>query len=126
MIPGKLNRRRLLGPVALAFAALVAVQGCKLVGYSVRLTALSLTPGTASIAATTTQQFTVNATYNDESTRDVTAEATWSSSDPAVATVNGAGVATPLHAGTTTVSATLGDQSVSATLTVTRRDPRRV
>jgi hypothetical protein len=114
-----LDNRRLLAPVTLLFALLVAAQACKLTTYSVRLTALSMTPATASIAATTTQQFTVTGTYSDVSTRDVTEEATWSSSDPTVATVSSAGIATPLHSGTTTITATVGDHSATSTLTVT-------
>jgi Big-like domain-containing protein len=119
MIARTLKSGRLLGPVALSFALLVAFQGCRLVSYSLRVTSLSMTPGSVSIAATTTQRFTVSATYNDESARDVTGEAAWTSSDPAVATVDGSGVATPLHAGTTTITATMEGHSASSTLTVT-------
>jgi hypothetical protein len=118
MISRRLDRWT-LGTAALSFALLATVQGCRIVTYSVRLTALAMTPGTASIAATTTQQFTLNGTYNDESAREVTAEAAWSSSDPTVATVSGAGIATPLRAGTTTITASLEGHSASSTLTVT-------
>ncbi len=119
MIASSLKRRGLLGLVALSFALLVAVHGCRIGSYSIKLTGLSMTPATPSIAATTTQQFTATGTYNDLSSRDVTAEATWSSSDPNVATVSSAGIATPAHAGTTTITATVGDHSASSTLTVT-------
>lgn len=119
MIARTLQGGRLLGPAALSLALLFAFQGCRLVTYSLRVTGLSMTPGSVSIAATTTQRFTVSATYNDESARDVTAEATWASSDPAVAIVDGSGVATPLHAGTTTITATMEGHSASSTLTVT-------
>jgi uncharacterized protein YjdB len=105
--------------VALSLALLVGVHGCRIASYAIRLTGLTMTPPTASIAVTTTQQFALSARYNDESTREVTAEATWSSSDPAVATVSAAGVATPLRAGTTIITATLGDHSASSALTVT-------
>ncbi len=114
-----LDRWKLLGPVALGIALLAAGDGCKLATYAVRLTGVSMSPGTVTIAPTTTQQFTLTGSYNDESSRDVTVEATWSSSDPAVATVSAAGIATPVHAGTTTITATLEGHSASSTLTVT-------
>src|SRR5262245_50990996 len=44
--------------------------------------------------------------------------ATWSSSNPGVATITGAGVATGVSAGTTTITATSGGNSWSTTLTV--------
>ncbi|HEX9050374.1 MAG TPA: Ig-like domain-containing protein [Anaeromyxobacter sp.] len=117
MISRTLNRWT-LGTAALSLALLATVQGCRVVTYSVRLTGLAMTPGTASIAATTTQQFTLSGTYSDLSARDVTADAAWSSSDPAVATVSG-GIATPLRAGTTTITAALEGHSASSALTVT-------
>ncbi len=114
-----LDRWKLLGPVALGIALLAAGDGCKLATYSVRLTGVSMSPGTVSIAPTTTQQFTLTGSYNDDSSREVTVEATWSSSDPGVATVSAAGIAAPVHAGTTTITATLEGHSASSTLTVT-------
>jgi hypothetical protein len=51
---------RLPAAVALSLALLVAMQGCRIVSYSIRLTGLSMTPATVSIAATTTQQFTLS------------------------------------------------------------------
>ncbi len=113
------KRWRLHVAVAVASALLAAGQGCRIVTYAIELTGVAITPATASIAVPTTQQFTVNGTYNDLSTGDVTQDATWSSSDPGVATVSSAGIATPVHAGTTTITATVGGHSASATVTVT-------
>ncbi len=119
MIARKLKSWRFLGPVALSVALLVAFDGCRMVTYGIRLTTLSIAPANPSVAATTTLQFTANGTYNDNSARDVTAEAAWSSSDPTVATVNGSGVVTPARSGTTVITATLADHSASSTLVVT-------
>jgi uncharacterized protein YjdB len=119
MRAGSLKSWRLLGPVAVSLALLVHGQGCRIASYSVRLTGLSMTPASSSVAAGTGLQFTVIGAYNDETTRDVTTEATWSSSDPGVATVNGRGIATPVRPGTATITATVGDHSASSTLTVT-------
>lgn len=118
MIARTLDNRSLLRSLVLLAAVLAAVIGCRIVTYGIELTGLSVSPGTASLAVGTNQQFSATGTYNDESSKDVTAEAAWSSSDPTVATVS-AGVATPLKAGTITVTATLGEKSASSTLTVT-------
>ena len=80
---------RLLRPLALPAVLLVAYLGC-VTTYSVKLTGLSVDPPSPSIAATTTQQFTATGTFSDESSREVTAEVSWSSSDPTVATVDAA------------------------------------
>jgi hypothetical protein len=59
---------------------------------------------------------------SDNTTQTVTAAATWTSSDTSVATVSNAGglrgTATPVKAGTTTVTATYQGKSGSTTLTV--------
>lgn len=72
--------------------------------------------------STDRQQFTATGTYSDTSTADITADVTWTSGTPAVATIsNGAGTegeATPLTVGTTLITATLGAVSGSETLTI--------
>jgi Bacterial Ig-like domain (group 2) len=115
MIARMLRSWSLLLPVALV----VVFQGCKLESYGARLTGLSVTPASASVAPTTTQQFTASGTFSDDSARDVTAEAAWSSSDATIATVDPHGVATPARPGTVTITATLGGRSATSTLTVT-------
>jgi uncharacterized protein YjdB len=61
---------------------------------------------------------TATAVYSDGTASDVTGTATWSSSSPSIATVDASGRATPLAAGSTSVTASLGGQAGSATLTV--------
>src|SRR5205823_5054271 len=83
------------------------------------LTFLQVTPGNASVAASSTQQFSATGKYSDGSSRDLTALVTWGSSSTAVATVDANGLVTAVAAGSTNISATLGSISNSTSLTVT-------
>src|SRR2546428_140754 len=83
------------------------------------LSTITVTPTNPSIANGTTRQFTATGTYSDFTTQDLTTQVTWSSSNPAFATIGSAGLATSVAAGTTTITATLGGVSGSTTLTVT-------
>src|SRR5439155_4793314 len=65
-----------------------------------------------------TQQFTAIGTFSDGSTANLTATATWQSSNAGVASVNSSGLATGIAAGTATITASQGAKSGSATLTV--------
>lgn len=79
---------------------------------------VTVTPATASILVGATQAF--SATAKDANGTAVTATYTWSSSNPAVATVSAAGVATAVAAGTAVIRATAGNGVFGeATLTVT-------
>lgn len=84
----------------------------------VTLTALSLSPTTANLAVSQTQQFRATATYSDGSNQDVTGSATWSTDAPATATVSTLGLATAVAPGSTQVSATLDGITGAATLNV--------
>ena len=83
------------------------------------LTSISVTPSTASAAVGTTEQFKATATYSDSSTADVTSTATWTSATASVATINASGVATPVSAGSSVITAALSGVQGTATLTVT-------
>jgi hypothetical protein len=82
------------------------------------LQSIAVTPASPSIAKGATQQFAATGTYSDGSMQNLTNTATWSSSVPAVATINSSGLASGVAAGNTTVKATQGAVSGSATLTV--------
>ncbi|MBI4848046.1 MAG: Ig-like domain-containing protein [Nitrospirae bacterium] len=83
------------------------------------LESIEVTPAAPAIFTGKTKQFAATGTYDDGTTGDITAEVNWSSSAPA-ATVDAAGLATGVAAGTTTISATTpGGISGSTTLTVT-------
>lgn len=79
---------------------------------------LSVTPSSFSIAKQTTEQFSAVGTFTDGTTRDITSQLKWTSSQPSIATVS-AGLASGLAPGTTTITATSGSVSASASLTVT-------
>lgn len=67
-----------------------------------------------------TSAVTVTATYADSSTRDVTAECTFSTNDPEVATVDEDGTVTGIAEGTATITANYrGLKSGTDTVTVT-------
>jgi uncharacterized protein YjdB len=68
--------------------------------------------------------FTAMAIYSNNASQNVTGQAQWSSSSPAVAAFNGQpGVATALAAGTTTITATFQGKSGTTPLTVTSAVP---
>ena len=82
------------------------------------LTSITVTPANLSIIPGASQQFVATGNYSDGSTRNVTSQAMWTSSNPTVATINSSGRATALSAGSTTISATLASVTGSSLLTV--------
>jgi Bacterial Ig-like domain (group 2) len=88
------------------------------------LTSLSISPLNPTIAANGTQQFFANATYSDNSVQDVTQNASWTSSNPNVATIQSTGQQNPglaegVGAGAATITVSFNGQSSSTLLTVT-------
>lgn len=65
-------------------------------------------------------QFLATATYSDGSTEQAPADVSWSSSDTAVATIGSDGLASAKAVGTTTITATLEDQTGSANVVVSK------
>lgn len=85
------------------------------------LVSIAVTPATPTLSLGSTQQFTATGTFTDSTTRNLTAEVTWTSSDPSVGISNAAGSegrATADALGTSTVSATSGSISGSTVVTV--------
>jgi uncharacterized protein YjdB len=91
-------------------------------------TGLVVTPSSASLRVSQAQQFVAVVTYDDGTAQTVTNAASWTTSNPAVASVTsgggpggggGRGLATGLAAGTVSVTASYGGFSDSADLTVT-------
>ena len=64
-------------------------------------------------------QFIATGSYSDGSTKDLTATVLWSSTNPAVATVDATGIVTTKGTGSTTIQAASGSVTGSKTLTVT-------
>jgi len=82
------------------------------------LTGLTVAPATLSVADGAIGALTATAAYDDATTVDVTADASWSSSDTAVATVS-AGFVTGVAPGTATVTASYSGQTDTSAVTVT-------
>jgi 6-phosphogluconolactonase (cycloisomerase 2 family) len=108
------------GRSALAAAALMCAFLLAACSTAPTLRYITVAPTTATIDATTTQQFTATTYYSDGTRTAATATAAWSSSNTAVATVNASGVATGLTNGSSSITATFGGLSASASLTVAR------
>ncbi|MFA6016152.1 MAG: ice-binding family protein [Gallionellaceae bacterium] len=83
------------------------------------LESIAVTPASASIALGGTKQFSVTATYTDQTTSDVTAIAIWTAATSNVASVSTAGVASSIGVGTVLITATFGNQIASTSLAVT-------
>jgi hypothetical protein len=84
------------------------------------LVSIAVTPPTATIGINAMQQFTATGTFSDNSTKDVTTQSTWKSSNTEVATVGaGTGLATGVGVGgPVTITATDAGISGTAQLTV--------
>jgi len=87
------------------------------------LQSISVSPSTPTIIVGGTQPFTATGHYSDNSTKDLTTSATWSSSDTTVATIAASGVATGVKAGAATITATSGTVSGNTGLTVNAAPP---
>ena len=86
---------------------------------SANLVSVVVTPATASIAIGATQQYTATANFDDGSARVVTNGSTWTSGTPAVALIGaGTGLASGVKAGNSTISASYGNKTATAQLTV--------
>ena len=83
-----------------------------------QLTGITISPASAQIAKGTAQQFTATGKYNDGTSPDITSLVTWSSTQPAIATVSSSagtqGLALAASPGPTSISASLGMVSSSA------------
>ncbi len=108
--------------MALGSLSVLLLAGCGSKG----LNSIQVTPATQSLTVGQTVQFTAVGTYGNASRpsrQDITSGVTWTSSVPAVATVNASGMATGVGGGTTTITAATagfgGPVSSSATLVVT-------
>ncbi len=108
-----INSAGLATPVAagstMVTATLSGISGAAMLTVTAAtVKSIAVSPGTASIAASATQQFKATATYSNGSTGDVTSTASWASSNTTVATISSAGLATGLTAGSSTITASLG------------------
>ena len=79
------------------------------------LVSIGVTPAAPSIALGTNQQFTATGVYSNNTTQDLTALATWASSNTTVATIssagNSGGLATSVTTGTAQITASFSGVS---------------
>jgi hypothetical protein len=90
------------------------------------VTSITLSPTAVTIGVGSPKQFSATANYSDQSTKDVTGSAAWTSSDATVASVESTGqsspgLATGVKAGSVTITASFSGQSASTTLAVSLR-----
>src|ERR1700680_1539945 len=85
---------------------------------SVVLQSIQVSAGTAPLVAGLTGQLTAMGSYSDGSTKDLTKSATWSSSNPAVASIAASGVAKGMSPGSCVVTATQTSLNGTTTLTI--------
>jgi hypothetical protein len=106
----------------LLICLVLSIAGCAVSG----LDSIQIAPAAQALAVGQTAQFTATGTYgngNHPRTQNVTTGLTWTSTAPAVATVNSTGLVTAVSAGTTTITATAtafnGPVTSTAGVTVT-------
>lgn len=87
--------------------------------FPVELQRIVISPQNASIPKGVAQQFKATGTYSNATTKDLTHSVTWTSSQTNVASIASNGMAIGTGKGNTTIRATSGSISASATLTVT-------
>jgi hypothetical protein len=106
------------GQLLISYNATGSPQAAALTGTGVAvLQSITVSPSTAAIGVGNAQQFAASGSYNDGSQKDLTASATWTSTNTAVAAVS-AGLAKGLAGGTASIQATLNNISGAGTLTV--------
>ena len=87
-------------------------------GPSRTLTFIAVMPANPTILSGISQQFTATGNYSDGSTQDLTSQATWTSSNTGVATINADGSGHGDFRRHTTISATLAGVTGNTVLTV--------
>ncbi len=106
-----------------ALSMLAVAAGCKGFFVNPTLTSLAVSPSSASIVESQTQQLTATGTYDDGSTKDLTGTASWTTSDSTVATVSKGGLVTAAAnitspPGSATITATSGTLTATSAITV--------
>ena len=122
------HRHRNVQPL-ITLLLLVCLTGCggnppsPGVPSSPTLSSVAVTPVNPSIVQARAEQFVLTGTYSDGSTQNLTSSATWTSSQPSVASINSSGFATSKGGGVTMITAASGSLNGSTTLVVTPATP---
>lgn len=123
------NKNRVVGGLAPGGTAIITAKvGSVSADFTLKVsdatvTSMVITPADPSIPKGLSKQFSVSGTFSDATTQDLTFDAAWASSAPAVASVSDAadskGFARAIDVGASTISATFDGASGSTVLTVT-------
>ncbi|HET7872707.1 MAG TPA: Ig-like domain-containing protein [Terriglobales bacterium] len=105
-------------PVVLLILLALAGAACEGFFVDPALTSVVVTPPTPSLMEGSTLQMIATGSYADGTTKTITGNATWSTSDLSIATVTSAGVVSAIAPGSTTISASSGAVSGSTNVTV--------
>jgi uncharacterized protein YjdB len=108
---------RVLAAFAVLLLSALAV-GCRGFFVNPTLTTVTVGPSGADIQVGKTLQMVASGTYDDGSTKTLTGNVLWSSSDTGIATVSDSGLATGVLFGSAVITATSGTVSGSTTLNV--------
>ncbi len=111
-----------LGAVTLSATRMGVTGSTPFTVTAAQLTSLTVSPGNSSAPLGSVRQYVATGHYTDGSTQNLTAQATWSSSAPAVANISNAvgsnGLATTLSTGATSIASSFGGFSGSSNLVV--------
>ncbi|MEW6278010.1 MAG: Ig-like domain-containing protein [Candidatus Eremiobacterota bacterium] len=103
-----------------AIAECMGVEGSTTVTVTpATLSRIEVTPTNPSVPDGLTRQFTATGVFTDNTTQDLTSQATWSSTNESAATVASGGLATAVDPGTSDIQASFGGQTGQTTMTVT-------
>ena len=118
--------KKLLLVAVLAIVGAITGCGDAKIAY---LASIQISPGTPSVAAGLTQQFTAQGTFNTGATRDLTSLVTWTSATPYVASIAAGGLANTYSQGSSTITASFATQTngtITGTATITVTAPTLV
>jgi hypothetical protein len=107
-----------MGTATISATAGSVVGSASLTVTAVAMTAINVTPATLNLVLGGNAPFQATATMSNGTTQDITATATWSSTQPSIATVSSIGMASALQIGSTTIQAQSNGLTGSASLTV--------
>jgi len=93
--------------IAAMFGLIKGTATLDITNQGATLKAIAIIPTSATIPVNSAQQFSATGTYSDGSSRDITAQVSWSSSADAIATVSASGMVQGVKAGSATISASL-------------------
>ena len=117
-MPSIKRKLQLLGGFAVLLFVAGAI-GCSGFFQDPVLTGLTVGPQSPNIQQGTTLQMSAIGTYNDGSTKTLSSNVFWSSSNTAVAPITSGGRVTGASSGTATITASEGAASGTSTVTVT-------